>query len=172
MRSIITAVLATVLTMAAHHADAQTLVSADHPDYLIFTSGRNADWSLDGVGTTSLSFRTGKAQETVQLGFGGFCGAWQGAAGNGATTSGYIQIFFVVDGQVLGENGNANQLCNWNYAPANPDTFQGSAATAQQRLTIATPGIHTVSVLVQAPTLNNGANMWPLLGQTHLTVGK
>ncbi len=110
----------------------------------------------------------------MQLGFSGFCGAKQaGADGSGgAITTGFVQLFFVVDGAIVGEAGNANLLCAWSLPPQNNYSAVGNAVVARQRVFVATPGVHTIGVQVQAMPASNGSNLVPMLGQTHLDVEK
>ena len=172
-------VLATALTglaviAAGHAAQAQSLVSADNPNYSVFAQQQNAAYPLDGSNTT-LSFKTSKANEAVQLTFSGFCGAKQTATdgSGGAITSGFVQSFFVIDGNLVGEAGNANALCYWQLAPINTLSSVGNAVAAHQRAVVATPGVHTIAVVVQSSfPPGNGSNLLAELGQTHVDVSK
>jgi len=155
-------------------ASAQTLVSADNGTTTTYTAQFNQLYLLDGA-NTAISFKTTVANEVVTLSFAADrCGITQTAAQtNNVLNESFVQGFFYIDGALLTTStGNARSLCAYNVFPQAHYMTQSGAAQTQQRVAIPTPGIHTMSFLLQVGVTTDGSNIFPVFGETHASVSR
>ncbi len=163
------AIIAAGLSTTAH---AQVLASADNGAATVYTTQFDSQFALDGANTT-LSFKTTKANEVVEFSFAASrCGIEQTATQTSNTLNeSFVQGFFYLDGAIVPtSSGNANTLCYYDQLPQAAYMIAWSTGQMQQRITVPTPGTHTIGVLLQVSPNVDGTNIFPVFGQTHTEV--
>lgn len=174
MRNIFARSLAASFVLAAVStaASAQVLVSADNDASTTYTSSFNQLYAVDGS-NTALTFKTTKANEAVNLSFAGArCGISQTAPqSNTVLNESSVQGFFYMDGSLVAPgSGNAYTLCAYSVLPQAQYMTQWGAGHMQQRVIVPTPGLHTVGVLLQVTATEDGTSIFPVFGQSHISV--
>ena len=176
MRSAATLSIAAAIAavMLSGGAKAQTLASADNATRTTYFNPVNAPYVLNSSNVTSLSFVTSKANQVVQLSMSAICGVVQydvDLSGNQATEN-QVQAFFVVDGALVAPSGSADILCYSFMLPQVLNYQSLSAAVMQQETKIPTAGVHTLEILLQISPSTNASHLFPVFGQTHVSVSR
>ena len=170
-----TLILAAGLGLAALSgaAQAQVLASADNSNITPLTNNLNSfPWPLDGGSLTTLTFKTTKPNEVVELSFSGYCGYTQvnGASPAGATSLGVVADYFAVDGGIA-NSGPALTMCDY-QSPGG--LYNGAEAGSEviSRISFIVPnaGSHRFQVLVSSYTNGSAYNTYPTLNLTHASV--
>ena len=168
MRNFLPAALAAAALIGGT-AQAGVLAYADNGNVIEFTTSTQQAWQLDGSNST-LSFKTAKAGEVVQLSFeGSYCGFYQTSTASAGNQLIETQVWaqFYIDGVLV--SGQNISMCISNVLPEAQGFSQVGPGHISQAATVATAGIHTLSVVIGVGIGSTNAIL-PLFGQTHTQV--